>query len=326
METNYPIEIIPAAAIGEAISSAPALIVDTTGNEEIARTLGRMFSQSGKKIYYTRPGINRLSQTLEAALEYGIRCIVLSGERLPSIESIASSGGLSASLVSPDNTSEGSSSIINRVLKENRPVDFSHIAYQIYKCNPALLRDLKEHEAEELRLGDLRRDISLTEPLLRNKEYIFIDMCSVRSSDYPDNPANSPNGLYAEEICQIARYAGLGLKLKRVYLWGVPSKSKHHSHSTQLTAEVLWHISEALAACKYEDPGNSSGEELFLRKIVSMGDDGQDIVFINSSYSGRWWMEIPEIKTSANQYVPCSYSDYLTACSGEVPIRWLFFF
>jgi hypothetical protein len=57
-----------------------------------------------------------------------------------------------------------------------------------------------------------------------------------------------------------------------------------------------------------------------------MGEHGQDIVFVTSSSTGRWWMEVPEIKINKNQYIPCSYSDYLAACSGDVPIRWLFFF
>ena len=38
-------------------------------------------------------------------------------------------------------------------------------------------------------------------------------MASVRSSDAPETRLASPNGLYAEEACQLARFAGLSDKL-----------------------------------------------------------------------------------------------------------------
>ena len=326
MEFNYSIEIIPAGAIGGAIAGAPALIVDTTGSDEMAKLLGALHSVSNKKIYYTRPGINGLAKTLEIAQESGIKCIILGGKELPALSVAIPAESYTASLVSPGSDTGDSGNLLSHILSDKSSSEFSHIAYQTYRYRATDMKTLKERQFEELRLGELRKDISLAEPLLRNKEHIFIDLRSVRYSDFPDNDTHSPNGMYAEEICQIARYAGMGQNVKRIYLFGYPSKCKADSPSSQLVAEVLWHVAEALAINKKEDPGATGKDDHFLRKIVSMGEHGQDIIFVTSTSTGRWWMEVPEIKTNSNQYIPCAYSDYAKACSGEVPIRWLFFF
>jgi hypothetical protein len=161
---------------------------------------------------------------------------------------------------------------------------------------------------------------------MRNKEYFFIDLKAVRNSDFPGNPTNSPNGLYAEEMCQLARYAGMSQKFKTLFLYGMPSDLKANPAAGELAAETIWHITEAMAANLQEDPSDNSREEYFIKKIVSMGEDGQDITFVTSRSTGRWWVEIPVLEKSDNVHIPCSYTDYLTARSGDVPIRWLFFF
>jgi hypothetical protein len=326
MEFNYSIEVIPAAAVSEAISGTPALIIDTTGNDEMAKLLGALHAVSNKKVYYTRPGINGLSKTLSVAEQAGITSIVMGGKSVPDYSKFLPDTSYSAALIAPGSSSEDTCGLLKEILTNTNTSEFAHIAYQTYRYDSSLLRNLKERQFEEIRLGELRKEISLAEPLLRNKEYVFIDVRSVRFSDFPDNDTHSPNGLYAEEICQLARYTGMGQRVKQIHLFGYPSKSKAESPSSQLTAEVLWHLTEALATNKDEDPASSGKEEQFLRKIVSMGEHGQDIVFVTSSSTGRWWMEVPEIKTGKNQYIPCSYSDYMSACTGDVPIRWLFFF
>jgi hypothetical protein len=43
-----------------------------------------------------------------------------------------------------------------------------------------------------------------------------------------------------------------------------------------------------------------------------------DTVFMKSKRTKRWWMGLP-----SGNFVPCSYNDYLIACRGEIPERWL---
>lgn len=325
MENNYPLEVIPTAAISVAIEGTPALIVDTSGNSSMAGFLKRLYAHSKYKLYYTRPGINQLSKAQKVAQELGVKTIILCNNKIPSLENILPTSSFTASLISPGSTFQGEN-IQKTILESASLTEFSFIAYQSYNTNPLELSEINDRNFEELRLGVLRQNIALAEPLIRSKEYAFLDLRSVRLSDFPNNPLNSPNGLYAEEICQLARHIGMSQKLKTLFIYGIPSDLKSNAAAGELTAQIIWHVVEALSANIDEDPDNSAKEELFLRKIVSMGLDGQDLVFVTSRSTGRWWMEVPSIKLAKNMCFPCSYSDYATACSGDVPMRWLFFF
>lgn len=325
MENNYPLEVIPAAAISIAIEGTPALIVDTLGNNAMAGFLKKLYAHSKYKLYYTRPGINQLSKTQKLSEELGIKTIILCGNEIPDLATILPTNNFSACMVSPGTNLSGEN-IPKTLLQSPSLTEYSYIGYQSYRTNPLEIREISDRSFEDLRLGILRNDTALAEPLIRTKEYVFIDLRSVRLSDFPKNPLNSPNGLYAEEICQIARYIGMGQKLKSLFIYGVPSDLKSNPAVGELISEIIWHIVEALSSNIDEDPHNNSKEDLFLRKIVSMGQDGQDLVFVTSRATGRWWMEVPGIKLSQNICVPCSYSDYTTACTGDVPMRWLFYF
>ena len=322
--SKFP-EIIPAAAISEACKDAAAIVINNTGNNAIVSSLKTLFPQSEYKVYYVEPGIGRLKETVSLCEEHDIKSIVLCGEELPDLKIVAPGHNYSASVISAGSVND-KNDILKYILDDEFVSDFSHIGYQSYKYDPQLLSQTRKKVFEDLRLGVIRKDLSIAEPHLRSCNYVFLDMRSVRNCDFPESLSKSPNGLYAEEICQLARYIGMGQSLKTIYIYGYSSKCKQHSTSNQLMAEVIWHISEALASNIFEDPANPNKSELFLEKIVSMGKEGQDLKFITSSSTGRWWMEIPEVKNNNNQYVACSYSDYMTAYSGEIPLRWLFFF
>jgi len=324
--SNYPVEIIPAAAISENLSEATVLIIDTTRSDGVLNALQELYPKSPVRVLYTKAGIDQIDVTISKAERADLKIITLCGEELPKAQSILPHNRFYTAALISSGSGKVENSILQYILKDKSALDFAHIAYQTYRYDSSILKTLIAKNFEELRLGVLRKDISLSEPLLRSKESVFIDLQSIRFGDLPDNTTLSPNGLYAEEICQIARYIGMAQKLKSVFIYGYPSKSKSISPTSRLLSEIIWHINEALSSNIYENPENSEKDDSFMRKIVSMGDDGQEIVFITSSLTGRWWLEIPEVKTSKNHYVACSNTDYLSACSGEIPLRWLYFF
>jgi hypothetical protein len=300
MAKNRFLEVIPAAAISETCADAIAIVINTTGDNSIVTPINALFAQSDYKVYFVEPGINHLKETIALCTGLNIKNIVLCGEELPDLKVIAPKESYSASIISAGSES-GKNDILSYILDDKLAIDFSHIAYQSYKYNPGILKQTKKRFFEDLRLGAVREDISIAEPHIRANNYVFLDMRAVRTSDFPDSLTKSPNGLYAEEVCQLARHIGMGQNLKTAYIYGYPSKLKPNSTSNQLLAEVLWHIFEALSSNIYEDPGNTDTGDIFLRKIVSMGNDGQDIFFVTSTSTGRWWMEIPEVNNNNNQ-------------------------
>jgi hypothetical protein len=323
-EKSY-LEQIPAAAISDACRDAVSIIINNHGDNSIIGNLEDLHPQGNYKVYYTEPGIGQLKEVLDVCNDCRIPALVLCGEDYSEIKDEDIEPGSSVTLISAGSGISGDS-VLESLLGNERILEFIHMGWQNYRYDPKLLCKTRERSFEELRLGLIRKEISIAEPYIRSSHYVLFDMNSIRSCDFPDNKYHSPNGLYAEEACQLARYIGMGQNLKALFIYGYPSKSKQDSVTIQLAAEILWHVFEALSSNISEDPSLPGKEELFLRKIVSMGKEGQDIIFVNSTSSGRWWMQIPEVKTGDNLYVACSYADYLSACNGEIPLRWLFFY
>ncbi len=116
----------------------------------------------------------------------------------------------------------------------------------------------------------------------------------------------------------------MSLALKTLFVYGFPSDLKQDSTET-IGGRIFVAFCRRLISNVNENPANTDNEDFFLKKIVSMGQDGQDLVFVTcrSSVDGG---SKSEKKSRDNLYVACFYSDYATACSGEIPLRWLYFY
>lgn len=319
-------EQISAGAISPGMPQSKAIIINLGNQELVTTALHELYSAGSYKIYVVNTTLAKLPKVLERCREAGCPALVNCGEHLPSLEGILPREAYHAALISPGSYIEAPDDILSRLLADQHLVNFSHIGFQGYRYDPEMMARLKVRYFEEMRLGALRDNISLCEPLIRDARYLFLDMKSIRYSDYPCGIQANPNGLYAEEACQIARYIGLGQKISAVFLFGGAKADKQLPVCSKLIAEVIWHICEAIANNLPEDPSGNFSQEYYLKNIVSLGDNGQSITFIHSTNTDRWWMEIPCGQSKNIKHIPCSEIDYRTACTGEVPLRWLFFY
>jgi arginase family enzyme len=202
--------------------------------------------------------------------------------------------------------------------------NFSNIGYQSYLVNPEEIKLLEGLYFDTLRLGRLRDDITEAEPFIRNADLLSFDISSVRASDAPGNYYASPNGLYAEEACRLAGFAGLSAKLSTIGFFETNPLFDNYGQTAHLTAQLIWHFFDGLANRMDDYPDEQSAD--FLKYIVSENTTG-DMTFFKSKLSGRWWMQLPvagpkEKKYARHIMVPCSYNDYLMACENEIPDRW----
>lgn len=326
MKSSDFIEKIPLSIVSDAKGRYAVIIINTTGNSSITESLATLYAHSSYKTGLVESDIDSLNETIAICSGTGSKLIVLGDNAIPKFSLVTPASGFSCTLISSGSFNGKKGNLLDSILDNEKVSDFSHIGFQQYKYDPLKLHTLRERYFETLRLGLLRENLPAAEPLIRGKEYIFFDMNSIRVSDFPENHEKSPNGLYAEEACQLGRYIGMNQEMRICYIFGYKPESLPESSSSQLVAEIIWHISEGVASSVEEDPSKSEKDEYFHRKIISMGDEGQDMIFVTSSFSGRWWMEIPEFKNNRTRYVPCSLSDYQSACNGEVPLRWIFFF
>ena len=198
------------------------------------------------------------------------------------------------------------------------------LAYQLYHSEPESLSLLEKLYCQTLRLGALRSDFKMIEPLLRDSDLLAINMDSVRQCDSPASLHSSPNGLYAEEICQIARYGGISDRLSIAGIFGFNQDKINCDITFMLVGQLIWHFIDGFSKRIVNDSPlkNVNGIKKY---IVDMGSSIQQLVFYYSNISERWWMEVPSEKTSSNLLVACSYDDYRAACRQEVPLRWIWF-
>jgi formiminoglutamase len=276
------------------------------------------------------PDEKNFSATLKKNLKSKLPTVVLCGEQLPSLKGIIGGKPFTAALISSGdflaNPEDSFPLLTNKNLKS-----FALLGVQRYLFNPGIDIFLNDSGFETLHLGEIRDDITQCEPLLRDAQYIFIDMHSVKYADYPwSEEKGNPNGFMSNEICQIVRYAAFSQKLKVIFLFGISLEKSRKHICDALASQVVWHIFDGITSNLKEDPmiSISKGKLAmqFMRKIVDMGGGSDAISFVTSLNTGRWWMEIPVESTKSQLLVPCTQSDYNSACAGNIPIRWLFYY
>jgi len=232
-------------------------------------------------------------------------------------------------LVSPDlhlssDPEDIQGTYLNRVLlnPESQLFDFTQLAYQSYFTDPQTLELLDNLFFSHVRLGELRMDIREMEPHFRNSDVLAFSMASVRHSDAPGSRLKSANGLYAEEACQLARYAGLSDKLSVFNLFDLPEK-EFHPVTANLSAQILWHFIQGVSQRKLDYPFSSI--KSYSKYIVNIPQAEHEINFYKSPKTDRWWLEVayPDAKYPRSIYVACTSHDYQMACNGEIPDRWL---
>jgi arginase family enzyme len=198
----------------------------------------------------------------------------------------------------------------------------TNLGHQAYFVSESQIRQLENSYLESIRLGDVRKDIQLAEPLVRDSEFISIDLGAVRHADAPGSSTPSPNGFFGDELCQITRYAGLSEQVGILGFFECNPHSDINGQTSHLTAQASWYFLEGLSHRIRENPVDTP--EHIKKFIVALNAAGHDIIFHKSTLSERWWMEIP-IKNPVSGYnffVSCSYEDYQQACNQEIPDRW----
>jgi formiminoglutamase len=216
-------------------------------------------------------------------------------------------------------------SYLNSII-HNHKSTFNHyinIGYQTYLNDQQVVSRFLKRNSELVRIGDVRKAIYLTEPLFRDSDAAIFDISAVRQSDAPGTINPSPNGFYGEEICLLARYAGISDNLKIFGLFDVNPDLDIRHQTAGLAAQILWFFLEGFSQKQYEAPVlSNSNSGRFIRYHVRITDLEDDLIFIKSNLTDRWWMEVTS-GNDGNFYIACSYEDYLKANRNEVPERWV---
>jgi arginase family enzyme len=220
-----------------------------------------------------------------------------------------------------------SQTYLNKIIlhQPNFLFNFTNIGYQSYFVDPEAIGLMKNLYFDVYRLGTIRENPEDAEPLVRNADMITVDISAIRQSDAPGNGNASPNGFYGEEMCQIIRYAGLSDKLSSIGFYEMNPKLDVNNHTAHLVAQMIWYFIDGFYNRKQDHPYKDKKD--YVKYTVTIKDHKYDLIFYKSKKSDRWCMDVPVKTNYKNIYerhhlVPCSYSDYETACKDDIPDRW----
>jgi formiminoglutamase len=201
--------------------------------------------------------------------------------------------------------------------------NYTNLGHQKYLVDQEDIDFLQQQFHDTVRLGEIHSNVSITEPVLRDSAFVSFDFNAIRQGDSPGCTHPSPNGLYGEEACQIAKYSGLGTSLMVFGMFNILPVADIHEQTSHLAAQMIWYFMEGVSQRKYEQPSGKS--RLFKKFIVSFTGKDREIVFYKSLESERWWFEVPIVsdKEQKKILISCSHEDYLSACNQEIPDRWL---
>ncbi len=213
---------------------------------------------------------------------------------------------------------------LESILADNHLFNLSFIGFQSHFTDPSVISLLEKRHFELIRLGKLRADIEDIEPIIRDADLVSIHLAALKMSEAPGQINGSPSGLFAEEACQIARYAGMSDKLTSFGIYGFHKKYDSLDQATaQVVAQMAWYFTDGFYHRKQDFPIQKAFNQL-TQYIVDVKSFDERLTFWKSNKSGRWWMEVP-IKTrkkhTRHRLIPCSYNDYLQACKDDLPDR-----
>lgn len=218
---------------------------------------------------------------------------------------------------------------MNRLVLDepNQLFNLSTLGYQSYLTEQESLDAMERMFFDPVRLGTLRARLSLAEPSFRSAHLVVFDSGVLRASEFPAVFDANPNGLLNEEACQLARYAGLSIQLGSVGFYNFNPDYDIDRRGAKQQAQMIWYFLEAYTQRRQEDP-KDQGEQ-FLKYRLALKNT-HELVFYKSTYSERWWMEIPHPKSGKENtiplMIPCEYEDYVQAANDDLPDRWWRFY
>lgn len=220
-----------------------------------------------------------------------------------------------------DETSHTADSYLSKIIidEPHNLFNYSNLGYQTY-YNPQEEIDLIEKLFfDAYRLGDITNQISLTEPVLRDADFLTFDLLSLKSIESGTSLKFMPNGFSAKEACVLTRYAGLSDNIKLFSIFNLCG----NQNESVLLSQMIWYFIEGYHYRKNEQPLINTNN--FIKFIVPVDD--LELVFLKSLQTEKWWIEVPNYihlnnKSKRNALLPCSHEEYLKACDQEIPERW----
>ncbi len=178
--------------------------------------------------------------------------------------------------------------------------------YQYIGTQRHLVSETHLNVEGHLRLSDLKDDLYLAEPCIRDSDVMIFNCDSMSASEAGYITGMSGSGLTVIEACQLFRYAGAAQSLFSAGIYGYSPEADESGMMGNAIAQMIWYLLEG--STLREDPEKSP----LTQYHVQSKDHEHALLFFKSELSGRWWIE-----NKAGRKVACSYQDYRKACEED---------
>lgn len=206
--------------------------------------------------------------------------------------------------------------------KPNFLFNYAHLAGQAYIMPSEIKQTLSALNYNEIRLGNLRGNPLIAEPTIRTADIVLMNCNALKYAEI-GNLNCSPNGLHAEDFCQLAMYAGASDQCNALVL--INASEENTKVELSFLAQSMWCFVSGLVKRLGDYPiGDYSN---YTRYDVLLEKEDKTIVFYKSNISERWWLKTPDninkkslLKRHA--LIPCTENDYLQSAKGILPKVW----
>ena len=216
-----------------------------------------------------------------------------------------------------------SHSYLSKIIMEqpNNLFNYCNVGYQTYFNSQEEIKLLGNLYFDAYRLGEAK-ELENVEPAFRNADIVSIDIGAVRQSEAPGNSNASANGFYGEELCALARYAGLSDKVSSFGIYEYNVLLDKQQQTASLIAQTIWYFIEGVNNRVKDYP--FSGKENYQKFSVLLEND-EPLIFFKSNKTGRWWLALKILtnnKYKRHALIPCTYNDYTEALQQKIPEKW----
>jgi len=188
----------------------------------------------------------------------------------------------------------------NSPLLKKQDSNLYYLGVQSYYLDPELC---KKGRPVVCRLGQIRDGLYETEPYFRMVTAAEIDLNAVRFSDFPQGKNPNPNGLYAEELCQLAWFAGNSETLNCAVLNGYTNELSASKSSLRLVAQAIWHIISG--AESRQDYLPTQNPEKFKEIHLQNTKIPEQLIVYKSKLNGKHWLKFGK----DDKIIPCTSKD-----------------
>jgi formiminoglutamase len=226
-------------------------------------------------------------------------------------------------MAAPSSLVPAEDSHLRRLLvhEPNFVFSFAHLGHQQYLTPPEVLVALEKLHFETMSVGEIRTDKRMAEPLVRQADFMSVDLSALRWQDAPGYYPANPFGLSNEDATQLCWYAGHNEQLSSFGLYGYRADHDPHGLAAATLATMLWYFIEGFY---HRRPETGFGTFRFLTYTVVLPGTPDKLVFYKSRRADKWWMEVESLGDSeVKRVVPCTYEDYMHASQGDLPQRWI---